>query len=273
MGHILTLPALTASHRTLTRRGYNGLRLPDCSVAGAAGSGGGSVPTTNLFLKFMADLGVYSDTGLTTPQTTNGGGVQGWADQSGNANHATKPSGTSPTLTVGTEGGKNGIEFNNQFLTTASITAPTGDFTLCAVWRGIADVGSYDSLLSRGAGANGSVYNRSGTKLTMWNGADVSSEASWWAGTSSLMVTTIGRTGSAVNFWKNGVASTVNPVTSAGAFTSPTQYGICSDTNGSEGGHKVLAALFAYSGYLSSTDRISLHTYLGAYYGITMGGA
>lgn len=42
----------------------------------------------NLVIWLRSDQGIYTDTGLTTPATANGDEVKGWADLSGNNNHA-----------------------------------------------------------------------------------------------------------------------------------------------------------------------------------------
>lgn len=68
--------------------------------AGSTGSGvftPASIP--GLVAWFKADAGTFSNTGCSTPQTTNGGGIGCWADQSGNANNVTQATGgNQPTL-------------------------------------------------------------------------------------------------------------------------------------------------------------------------------
>jgi hypothetical protein len=47
------------------------------------------------------DVGLFSDSGLTTPQASNGGVVKGWTNQLG-SNHLTRAVGNGPTLDTGT---------------------------------------------------------------------------------------------------------------------------------------------------------------------------
>lgn len=46
-------------------------------------------PPAGMLVWLKADKGTYSDNGLTTPVSTDGSTVKGWADQSGNTNNAT----------------------------------------------------------------------------------------------------------------------------------------------------------------------------------------
>ncbi len=52
----------------------------------------------NLRLWLAADSGVFSDTALTTPQSTDGGGVGGWKDKGPFANNATQGTGARQPL-------------------------------------------------------------------------------------------------------------------------------------------------------------------------------
>jgi hypothetical protein len=240
---------------------------------GTSPPAGWSPPTiAGLLLEFCADLATYSDTGLTVPQTTNNGNVLSWGDQSGGAHNAIKGgAGTSPTLKVGTENGRNGIAFLNQWFATASITAPTGDFSFIVVWRPVSNVTAYNGVLTRDNGATGGLYQRVSTKMVIWNGSDVSSSANM-ASAESLLVTTFVRSSTSGRFWKNGTADALNPVSMAGTLGSPAAFGIAADVNGGEGSSEVICAIFVYDNAISGADRIALHTFLGSYYGIAMGG-
>lgn len=60
----------------------------------ASGGGGPWVPALSGFAyQFDASRDTYTDTGLTTPGTTDGATILGWKDQSANVRHATKPAG------------------------------------------------------------------------------------------------------------------------------------------------------------------------------------
>lgn len=256
-----------------TRRRANGLTLPNLNLSGAQGLTAGTGPwappvVAGAQLQWCADVGVYSDTGLTTPQTTNGGAVQGWQEQAG-SHHATASAGG--TLAVGGAGTRNGVEFLNTCLVTPTITAPTSDFSYLVVWRPIADTNGFSGLLTRGNGANGSLYFGNGNQLRIWIGATFSGSTNLSA-SAPLLVSTAVRSGTALRFWRNGTADALNPITCSGALAATEAYGLAADTNASEGGHKVLAAVLAYSNAISNPDRQALHAYLGSYYGITMGG-
>lgn len=77
---------------------------------------------TSLVRWYEADYGTYSDTGLTTPQTTDTGAVKGWADRTGNAN-ATEGT-NNPKLQLSGINGKASILFDS-----AVATAPRLAFT------------------------------------------------------------------------------------------------------------------------------------------------
>lgn len=57
------------------------ITFPTSLYAGGE-SGGGGIPTTNLVLDLDPEFDVYSDYSGTTPQTTDGGSVAHWGDQS-----------------------------------------------------------------------------------------------------------------------------------------------------------------------------------------------
>lgn len=92
----------------------------------AAPGGSSVIPAyaagASLIIWHRADLGLYSDAGI-TPATTNGASVYQWNDLSGNNNHATKhaSSSTSPTLATSAINGENAIVFNNQFYGLANV--------------------------------------------------------------------------------------------------------------------------------------------------------
>lgn len=80
----------------------------------ASGGGGGFTPASlpGLIAWYKADADVYSNTSLTTPQTTNNGNVAGWKDQSGNGYHLTQATGQYlPTYLTAGLNGKPAISF------------------------------------------------------------------------------------------------------------------------------------------------------------------
>jgi hypothetical protein len=89
---------------------------------------------------FRGAVGTYQDTGFTTPATTNGAIVEGWQDQSGNANNATQAtSANAAGLATGASGinGASVLTFNSTsaYLQLANLVNCTGPFTLWAVGK------------------------------------------------------------------------------------------------------------------------------------------
>lgn len=81
---------------------------------------------TSLVRWYEGDYGTYSDTALTSAQTTDGGAVKGWTDRSGNAN-ATEGT-NNPKLQTSGINGKASILFDS-----AVATAPRLAFTSLAL--------------------------------------------------------------------------------------------------------------------------------------------
>lgn len=106
-------------------------------LGGQSGGGGGFTPAslTGLQLWLKADTGVYSDLGSTP--ATNGGSVEQWNDQSGNANNITQT--TSFNRPVYTTGSINGlptvgcVTSHGSVLNLSSTIALTGPFTLYVI--------------------------------------------------------------------------------------------------------------------------------------------
>ena len=91
---------------------------------------GGFLPTdiAGLKLWLKADTGTFQDAAMTTPAAADGDVVGGWADQSGNANHATQATtANKPLLKLAIQYGKPVVRFDgtNDGLQIASLTLPT----------------------------------------------------------------------------------------------------------------------------------------------------
>lgn len=243
----------------------------------ASGGGAWSPPTiAGNLLQFVADLDVYSDSSFTTPQTTNNGTISGWKDQSGNGHNATGSASALLSLANVGPNNRNGVLFDG---TThrgigppSALTLPNPNFTVVVVWLCPTDTASYSGLVTRGNGANGSLYHRSSTKVALWVSADLLSSANYTAA-QALTVTTFRRSSSNVcEYWKDGTADALNPQTNGTAVSTSDVITMGCDSSGGEAGPKTIAAMFYYDNAIADVDRIALHTYLGTYYGITMGG-
>jgi len=94
---------------------------------GLAARGFVPVQRSALQLWVSADSGVYADTALTSPVSTDGTGIGGWRDQSGRGNHATQATGArQPLWKAAVQNGKPALLFavaNTQWLGVDSLAA------------------------------------------------------------------------------------------------------------------------------------------------------
>ena len=265
-----------------TRRNYHGLYLVDCKMPTVGGGGGPAWAPPSIsgnILQFVADLDVYSDSGLTTPQITNSGLVQGWKDQSASVKPLITGSGGSLVLASMGPNNRNGVYFDpsgagrRSLFTSGSMSnISTGSYTLIAVWSSAADTAGFSAILSFDNGSGGSLYHQNSTRIATWFGGNLQSSADYLA-TQPLTISTFRRNGTTCEYWKDGTADAANPQTNASAASNGVSVGLGSDSSGNSSGPKTVCAAFLFDNSISDLDRIALHTYLGTYYGITMGGA
>jgi hypothetical protein len=92
------------------------------AMVAALATPAGALPVTSgleLWLDATDTATLYQDAGMTTPVTSAGQSVRGWADKSGNANDATT-GGSAPTFQTGVIGGQDVVRFNRSQLTDGS---------------------------------------------------------------------------------------------------------------------------------------------------------
>jgi hypothetical protein len=104
--------------------------------------------------------GTYGDIGLTSPVSTNGATIKGWADQSGNNNNFTNNAGTTnPTVETNAVYTKRGVTFGSTNLlslvfasssATLQSLSSTGDYTFVIVIRPDAINSQYSQVFSLG---------------------------------------------------------------------------------------------------------------------------
>jgi hypothetical protein len=120
---------------------------------GDLGTGPGGVGavdgSSSLELWLRADKGTYSDNTCSTPQSTSGGVVQCWGDQSGNTANVIKGGSSDPTLITGSQNGQSVIRFgNNRYLSRDVPDVTNQSFTYFAVSVASASMSTGQSLFS-----------------------------------------------------------------------------------------------------------------------------
>ena len=236
----------------------------------------------SLKLWTSANIGVFADTGLTTPQTTDGGLVGGWRDRSRAGNNATQGAAADqPVFRAAGINGHPAIQFtaaNTQWLNVDTLAASFSGTNLPATIvtalqlanttaecvLGIANSGSNSRLQSYVSTAvNGWRSLRSGdtgTNATITGGTpDTSPHIVEWVSTGTTMqifvdgVSVAGPSAQSVNAMTVNVAE-IGAINIAGVmqlFLSA-----------------LIGDLYVYSLALGATDRATIRRHLGAKYGI-----
>lgn len=224
------------------------------------------IPLTNLIGWYKANTGLFSDTGMTTPQAVDGGNVKGWEDQSSEENHITT-SGTAPVLSTNELNGEDVVTFAR---TPLAFDAPmtTSSFHVFIVSKNT-EAGDVAGSMWLGSTSVDSTYIYSGK----FPGGDCARIQADGGGAQLL--------GTYLNTWTiidtSYDASDSKIALNGGAFTTGPSTGTSLDFDG-VGAYVAaypefqasgdLAEMIIYSAPLSGGDRTEVLTYLNDKYAI-----
>lgn len=231
-------------------------------------------------LKLWLEPGIeqYTDSTLTTLATTNGANVGGWKDQGGSGNHLTQPSAAKlQTLNTNLVNGYPGVKFDGVddclFTTAASgLAAASTQFTVFVVLKTGA-LGT-QAFLQAGAngGTNGKVFRLkdSGGQLEFLkaNTASLGASSGVLAANTAYVVAFDYNSPNGT-YYINGVAA--GSVSSAQVFAGAPVTGVYVGAQDNAGvtpfPGQVLEVVY-YDTQISTGDLASVHSYLGAKYGL-----
>lgn len=193
-------------------------------AVGGTGPGGVGVTTggDTLELWLQSDKLVYSDSGCTTPQTTDGGMVGCWRDYSGNTNHVVQPTAANrPTFQNGSGDTLNAHPMlrwdgSNDFLGTSG-TVGLGPFTVFVVFNAANTGFIYEhNLTSFSNGGSYLLTDVDGThSVTRLPGPTESwrNLSSGWGsdGNNRIVAQTFNGTNASHNMYINGALQTTTP--------------------------------------------------------------
>lgn len=234
------------------------------------GASGPPPSGANKIFWFQQNIGMFSDTAGTTPQSSNGGEVQHWADQSGNNHYAFNGAGNSPKLDTGVTYlsnptirlGPSGLWWG----TNGTITAPSTGCDFWAVLKAVADTPTgYSTLVGATKAGRDSTYypggSAGGSNLEDGIGKD-GSRVAFAPGVSISSQFRVYNTSAATNA-KNVYLDGSNIYTSS-SFTygwDATTLPIGSDGVG-DWGNFWIAEMILYDAVLNSTERAATLNYL-----------
>ncbi len=215
------------------------------------------IPGGALQLWLRADVGVYQDAARTTPAVADGDPVGGWADQSGQGNHASQATaGNKPLLKLNIVNGRSVLRFDgvDDYLTCAAFSA-----ALTQPYSGV-ESHSLDGLPAVAA----LVYGEAGVARIFAGTALLSSTV---APTAFSIWSTL-FSGAASSIWTNGVQTALGNAGTA----SLTQV-----TIGWDNAHTVaynalcdIDQIMVFNRALTTSERQQLERYLGSLYAISV---
>ncbi len=231
---------------------------------------------SGMTLWMSADSGVYTDTGRTTPATTDGDLIAGWGDQSGVGHHFVQSSsGARPTLKLNIQNGKPVLRFDG---TTDLMTnaAQLGTFiantayTYFIVWKATAintngaTTDQNDTIICDTGGYFG-IFLKSAPTQFVYNWDGTSDSATTNIATGSFMVS-MGRHES------GNLYSSVNGGTETSSASGNTQVTtgtmkLGNDRLGSNFLDGDIAEIIVYNVAVSTTNISNVTTYLRSKYG------
>jgi hypothetical protein len=225
-------------------------------------SGGGFSPSqiAGLALWLRADLGVYQDTGLTTPAVADGDPVGGWQDQSGTGNHALQATaGKRPLLKLAIQNGQPVLRFDatNDFLQAtlvSTLTQPYTGFLVCKT----TNVGRGDAFYDGPAAVN-NLVDSDGLHYRLISGGSITGPA---MDTAFHVCTTLWN-GAASALRIDGAETDGNP---GAPNLSKLTLGIRGDLSSNPLGGDIGEVLF-YTGALSAGNMALVEAYLKARWG------
>ena len=240
---------------------------------GYLGPGGVGDDDNNL-LWLKADVGVYSDAGITP--ATNGSGVRQWNDQSGNGHHASQATaGNQSTYTTNSMNTRPVLRFDgsNDWMG-ITIDVPETDFSQFMVFRTIGSDGAGAAITitnahSSSAGSHDRQFGLTGNNLghRLWNNQIITSAAGFNDNNAHLANVNVNNS-TGQNIYANGTSVATGNKTSSD-FNTQTHMLI--------GGHNAWGFLNAdiseivyYSTVLNDAQRTIVNNYLAAKYGLTI---
>lgn len=234
----------------------NGMRLHCCTTS-SSGSPDAEVPTTGLKLWLRADQGVVS----------SGAQVSSWQDQSGNANHATMATASrQPSLITGALNGKPVLRFYGDDSLLLSAPVQPTSFTIFVVGKNNKATESYSMILGPGGSwPNNQLRWENGSQaLFVGTGNNLPVTVSNIGNTRLYHLLSAGYNGSSMEVHRDGNFVSSHSFVTSGPWTLA-QVGAWYSSYFMQGD---LAEIMVYDQALSSTDRISVESYLEGKYGL-----
>jgi hypothetical protein len=243
-----------------------------------------SPPLTNLQLWLEADVGLYTDTGGTTPVASDGDLVARWNDQSGNGHDFQQAtSGNRPAWKTSVLNGKPVARFtntnSNNLASIASVShgIGAGDFWLATVIYApnVPTPPNYTALFSNGGYAP-SLNVPHGNHPNIYWGGDHFFSLTMEEITKTQYLIEVARISGTVKLWSTSVGTV--PTLDATTYSIATAMAnavlhLGWDTSGSDYYSGDIAEIMLYSASLNSTDQATLENYLRhKYWGVNFGG-
>lgn len=113
---------------------------------------------------------------------SSGSVVEQWDDKSGNGYHLLQTTVANQPSRSGTINSRSAVVFDgtdDSMLSTPAFTAPSKPFTILAVARNTATSGQRNVVLPGGSGTDGRIFRTSGGTIDIYQGAFLSTSASW----------------------------------------------------------------------------------------------
>lgn len=231
------------------------------------------------------------DATVSSSITVSSGEVTAWADQSGNARNATRPSVsfTGPQTGVQTIGGRNALYFNNDVLrVSANAALQTADATIFAVFK-------YDTVTATGANYNtvlasatdgtasdgyeifadnsGQIETPAGKLMVQWGSFTSNSVSYASTTTTAARVVTLRASSNSVTGYNNGTAGSAKTAAGAPPNKPLTLGAAVTNSSGTNWGFYMKGAMgevIFFNRALTVAERQQVERYLGWKWGITV---
>lgn len=252
-------------------------------AVGGTGPGGVGVTTggDTLELWLQSDKLVYSDSGCTTPQTTDGGMVGCWRDYSGNTNHVVQPTAANrPTFQNGSGDTLNAhpmLRWDGNDILVTTNNVPLGPLTLFIVYNASGDGYLYHHTVQSPPNNGSYIYTQNGASYSVRRSSseDYEDLASNWGLNPTARIITQRYNGTSVSHYLH-----INSVQQTPTFTQTSNAGTAqSNAVFSVGGRAIDGALritgnfaevIVFNDYLNSAQRTLVENYLQAKYNNSM---
>lgn len=248
-------------------------------AVGGTGPGGVGVTTggDTLELWLQSDKLVYSDSGCTTPQTTDGGMVGCWRDYSGNTNHVVQPTAANrPTFQNGSGDTLNAhpmLRWDGNDILVTTNNVPLGPLTVFVVYNATAEGYLYVHSPNVNFNNGSYIYTEDTSSYSVRRSSNEDHERlspSWGISSISRIIThQYNGTSASHGLYINGLLQTpvVTFTTDAGIVEANTTFSIggrSADTALRITGN--FAEVIAYNDFLNSAQRRIVENYLQAKY-------